>query len=85
MLPLGTASYCRHMSICRIGVFARIPQRDLRFGCQTLCGIHVGAYTFWQKALNILLAYQLVKALTLRTLCKPGEYTRRGGALHTPG
>ena len=68
MLPLGT-SYCRNMSTtCRIGVFARLSQHGLRFGRQTLCGIHLGADTFWQKALDILFANQLVKALTLRRL-----------------
>ena len=70
MLLLGT-SYCRNMSTtCCIGAFVRHPQRGLRFGRQTLCGVHVGADTLWQKALNILLAYQLVKALTLRRLFK---------------
>jgi hypothetical protein len=68
MLLLGTSYYCRNMSTtCCIGAFARLPQRGFRFGRQTLCGVHVGADTLWQIALNILL---LVKALTLRRLFK---------------
>jgi hypothetical protein len=45
-------------------------QHSLCFGIQTFRGIHVGADTFWQKALNILFTDQLVEALTLRWLLK---------------
>ena len=64
MLPLSASYYRRKPTTGRISVFARLPQRSLRFGSQTLCGVHVGSDTFWQKALETFLTDQLVEAPT---------------------
>ena len=62
--PVPRIYHWLHQHICV--PFAAQPG----FGSQTFRGIHVGADTSWQKAIDVLLADELVEALTLRLLLK---------------
>ena len=66
MLPLGASHWCREFTTGRISIFACLSQRSLCFESQIFCGIHVGTDTSRQKAINVLLAYELIKALAFR-------------------
>ena len=43
--PLCVRSWCRNFATSRVSILARLSQRRLCLGRQTLSGIHVGADT----------------------------------------